>query len=320
MSLCIGCMIKNGIKEIVGEPNQVNFKFPADGRYLLSLDQSTSCTGIYFTDTKVSFHLMLELRREGTPKEEFFRQLKYFLIRLTDGLDVVLFLTEDVPNTDDRYTKKVLRDLKKMIDKWGSDIPSLHKAEHSSVLPQVWKSAIVNSDNGKRRFSSKRAMAEDLCEKVPALKQYLDKYLGTGFDCFDAAGILHGYLLTRFDEDGMRKIMGTLTNNYVYEAYYIPLSDASRINNLIDSLVQLEDDIVYCKWNTDYGIRDNYRLAVSEHNITVVEITDARLKIRLLYEFDLPFEDAVICAIVRKSKVSTQVKQLLRLAGKKEIM
>lgn len=313
MSFCSGAMIKDDeMVMIKGQINDINLTFKNDRKYWLSLDQSTTCTGVYFTDEVQSFHLLLDLTRTSTPKEEFFRQLKFFLIRLVSGKNIEIFLMEDVPNTDDRHTKYVLRELKRLIESWRTQIPELDRAIHESVLPQTWKKEIINKSKGTGRGSSKRKMAEDLCDRLPELKKYLEVYNGEGYDCFDACGIAYGYIMSRHTSEGQRKIMGPLNRGFVYEAFYVGESKIEGLKNIINLFTSAGIEVVTRVWNDDYGVRDNYRMASGSDTVTITYITDDKLRTRLLWEFDLSVNESYFCVIVRKVHIATDFRVMLQ--------
>lgn len=71
-------------------------------------------------------------------------------------------------------------------------------------------------------------------------------------------------------------------------------------------------------WNESYSVRDNYRMAAGCNDITVTDITNPKLKVRLLWEFDIPMDVDVLCIIIRRVHVSPALRsEIIRASNKR---
>lgn len=105
-----------------------------DARFELSIDQSTTCTGICISNTDSTFYALIDFQRLNTDKELYKSQLRKLISELVKGLRINLTVLEKPLNIKHSKATPVLRDLHKNIKGWKFDIPELYDAKMDSIL------------------------------------------------------------------------------------------------------------------------------------------------------------------------------------------
>lgn len=303
-----------------GELTSIMLDLPSDRKYHLSIDQSSSCTGIYITDEAFSFHFICDIKRGSESKDMFYRYLQAFLRRLLKDCKVTMVVYEDLPPMKYRGSGNVLRELRGHLNAWFSNDPQfseLQEDDRKTILPQQWKSKIIDKSKGTGRFNDKREIASDIVDRFPELKFYFDRCLVKDYDGFDACGIYHGYKLLHYTgvqsqgrEGGQRELIAGSKSYYgSVIVFYRTLSpeEYSDKRTLIGPFIAefRNRQFKTLAWNSENSALDNYRIAASLSPYSVTVIEDLHTNLALRWQFDLGFNDKKIFSyIIRKKELS----------------
>lgn len=306
---------------------EFKLKLSKNREYLVGIDQSTSCTGIFITDSSGKQWILIDFKRDDNDKDMYFRDLKGFLASLFQGARVSMIIHEEpVPAVIAPTANAVLTELRGKLRDWIAAIPELNLAELHSVYPQTWKNRIVNKKSLKGRdltvkqiHNSKDKMSAEICRILPFLSEYRERHYASDYDSFDAAGILLGYLKYSRTPNGRRKICGTIEKRHSTIVFY-QYVDRSMVDNIaaIEDLLgglqySLEPTILL--YNTEYSREQNIKMASSNWD-NVVTYFPEKQTMPLLWEFGLEYDanKIMMAFIFRKGHLRTsELNQLKSL-------
>ena len=287
--------------------------------YYISIDQSTTCTGIYIYQKETKLQIVFDFLRTNSAIEEYTRELTILMKFLLKDLKIKLFVMEKPVPSKYRSAGDVLRRLEGFIDSWKIIIPELENVKIEKIFPQSWKSKMIDKSKGKNRFSNKRAIADDICDRFPLLRSYFSRGFSTDYDAFDAVGILHGFISNTFDEFGNRKVSGTMEHRNKPVAFFKYLSmEELRDSNIVYKGLGFKMEKTPPKvltYNTNYSFYENIRLCSSNTGFAVVMINNAQVYTSLCWEFDIDMKQNhhFVMFVFRKSAFT---KNQLEIASK----
>lgn len=292
--------------------NRFNIKLPENLVYEISIDQSTSCTGIYIQDVNDQINILLELEFANPDKKSYFRELFLLLRRLVMDVKVRLVVCEKpIPNKKQEYTHNVLVALFGRLESFLETEPSLQDSDLDSIYPQVWKSKVVDKSKGKGRINSKVCIAEDICDKKPLLRNYLIVSPAQDLDGFDACGILMGYKKCAFNANGNPQIYSEIERRHYTSVFYryLDTSSLKSAEELRELLLGIFGETVsyyqpkYLSFNPDYNMLKNIKMASTKYKMTVTQIPEKYLEsLRWEFHFDLDSKKSMFAYIVKESE------------------
>lgn len=262
--------------------------FNDSDRFEIGIDQSTTCTGICITDSANTCYSLVDFRRLDTDKELYKAQLKKLVSEIVKDLRISLIVIEQPLNK--RYSKAtpVLRDLFKYIKGWKYEIDELYDAKLDYILPQQWKAKVLDKTKGTGRSAVKSEIAQDVCDKVPVLNRYRKVCPATDYDSFDATGILIGYKLQKYTNDGKAINFGSAVYNYKMHVFvkYLPKELLNNKQAIIDYLPINKDieDFPILEYCNDHSFYDNIKMCCANHDCSALIIRSVPLTVNLLWE------------------------------------
>ena len=296
MAYLQGILATNKAHKILCAPayevcSTLNNALPKKSTYLIGLDQSTTCTGIYLTNKSKNLHILLDYARDGKDKHEYRRELRILLSTLLKGLTVELIVIEKPVPSKYRFAGDVLRELKGYVEGLKDIIPELYNAKLDSIMPQSWKSKIVDKSKGKHRFNVKYEVATDICDRIPCIRPYLGACRSADYDSFDAVGILHGYLAKCFNEKGERVAFGRVERTHKPIAFfkYLTPAELRDYDSLYKGLKfkQQENNPKVFSYNEDLSFYENIRMCSSNYPFSLIVLKDVKLYVMLAWYFNI---------------------------------
>lgn len=287
----------------------LNFCFPKDRQYSMGIDQSTTCTGIYIEDVTEDFSAILEIPRDKVmSKTQYFSELTKFLNYMFKDRELTTVVYErPIPNMKQSVAYKTLTELAGKLEQWLYDNPAMTKVKTMSLYPQSWKSKVMDKSKGSGRTSNKMAIAEDICDAKPHLKEFFRLTQAKDLDAYDACGILMGYKKLCF-VDGWPCIFGYLEKRHVTEVFYRYVSESEFQENMKETMYGVFNGAAFIfkpkfkVYNDDYDLNRNYRMASSNDNFVVTYLPKSAVQ-RLQWKFDFNAEpgNMMLAYIVRKN-------------------
>lgn len=248
----------------------------------LGIDPASRYTGLAVMSTDRSFIILLDVKRDTVAsKEEYYRDLHTLIRKLVAGVTVERTVLEKPFTAGYSRASEVLIALRGKIEDWVHDIPELANSDFQKISPNSWKSRVINKSKGKGRFNAKGAIAEDLCDAFPVLREYYKVYHGGDLDSFDALGILIGYQLYAYTEDGSKQICGMKEKSHKSFVGYVWV-DESEINGSFCQTVL--GDMARCvkvealSYNDNYSFAENVMMATSNYDVVMSLIPHEQLQ------------------------------------------
>jgi len=310
------------------EPNAVSiertfltqFELELDNQYewYVSIDQSTSCTGITLFPADGPYFILLDVWRDKTMDSyNYYIELKALLKRLFKGIRVTTLTYErPIPKAAFRSAQNVLFELKGRLEEWIRDIPELNNTYTESLLPQTWKSYVIKNTHSNKKTLSKSMIALDIVSIYPGLRKYWEEYPFTDFDSFDSLGILLGYLRSAFTEEGYPQIHGTLEKRHntivIYQDFTENEDFLQKIFDRLGAMTTMtciaKSSFALC--NTRYNWSKNVRIATS-NNLGVITLVPDKEVENLHWKFDFPEGSHLVALLMRASDVSRSDMNIL---------
>jgi len=306
-----------------GFTEDLNITLPED-TYFWGIDQSSSSTGFYLTNSKFAFHIIGEISPTEGTRHEFYSQLRNFFAVLLGKAKLRFFISEKVPQVQGKgyYSSTILKELKGVIGQWFETIPAIRDmpAEgFDDIVKSAWASQIIDKSKGKGRFHKKAAVVEDICDRFPELKIYKLRNRSKDFDAFEACGILHGYLLKNFQgvkggttsatsAAGGQLIAGDKSYKGNLYVFFTTVPENKQIKlDEIEGFLNISIMKHGCKHlniNTNYSLFSNYLMAASKFPITVTIVEDLQMKLTLQWQLGLEMNnDHIVAFIVRQGAI-----------------
>ena len=314
MSLVTGifCFLDNGKYAIMEDnfmvfSNSVNQQlrkmFDDNERYYLSLDQSTTCTGISIRNTEETVLCQMDFMRLQTPKEVYFTQLEKLVSHLVKDLRLSLIVIENPIPVKNSKATPVLFKLAKDIKGWKDSIPEFYGVPFDTIYPQQWKEKVLDKKKGKYRYGVKAEIAKDVSDIFPLLNNYRVRCLACDFDSFDATGIMSGYLRQHFDEDGNKVNFGSAVYNSKMHIFvkYLPSIEIKNTNLIMEGIPK-KMPIEMLQYNSDKSFYDNLRMACSGYPVSCFSINDQLTYLNMLWESKESFNRNYnfVCVVARQ--------------------
>lgn len=288
-------------------PGDWDFALPNDGKYTVSLDQSTSCCGFYMVCEEHNRHLVLDLLRGPQDPNDFMMSVDAFLCRMVRYLDIELILHEALPKTRKYVSSgRKLSELIGIIKSAISRTPELQRAKKDSIPPQSWMSCVVDKSKGVGRFRDKRAHAEDICDIHPWLKDYFQWKASKDYDAFEAIGIYIGYKRKTTDAQGNQQVAVSSksymrsVNAYASVMTRKEYESGEGILRCFDFL--FKDDsplkVELIKYNERYSFVENITISLSCDFASLVILENPILVLNLCWEFNISYYEGLVITML----------------------
>lgn len=326
MSMLSGTIIYRGKEQRIRPTYQLdiipklNEVLRLEQDWYLSLDPSTTCTGLFMVNKAETIFLALDYERSGSDKYDFKRGLQTIIGGLVKGLNMKKVIMEKPLEYGYKNAAKALFEFRGMLKDMMYDVPELDGVEIADIHPMTWKSALVDKDKGKNRMNNKRCMAEDIVDKYPQFRGHLERCQSTDLDSFDAIGVLYGYFAKRTDDEGNAVNFGEIEPSHIslVVAHYLPAEEMNKDNyyKLFTKFsIRLRKlGVIKTKYNKDYSFYKNIKFASTQDKIVMLPIEDIGVTINLCWELDVDYDPNKrwMLVVMRNSKGSTTEMRTIR--------
>lgn len=298
---------------------QFNLRLGQNKVWKLGIDPASKFTGLALHDTSGRFTILLDCKRDTRlPNEQFYDELYFLIKRLVAG-EKIERITNEKPFVNKKYyrTSEVLLALRGKIEMWVKAIPELSDAEFKQVNPNTWKSRVIDEKKGKNRFNSPGAIADDLCDKFPALIAYRTSNVAGDLDSFDALGTIIGYDAYAYTENGEKKICGCKEKSHRSLVCYKWVDkDSIGVDFVYNSLGLMgrsvkPECLVY---NEEYSFAENIMMATTNQDAITCIIPPTQLQ-QFQWKFDIDISDqnkVLIMFVFRKGHFTAKECRYLK--------
>lgn len=289
--------VKNNTYAIIKNTpiKQFKLKLGTNNVWQVGVDPATKYTGIALFSKDKRFIVLLDcIRDKRLPNTDYYDDLYFLLKRLVSGVKVERIVTEKpfVGGKSVR-TSEVLMALRGKIEMWVHEIPELRDAEFQQVYPNTWMSRVVNKSKGKNRIKQAGAVADDLCDVFPVLREYREELCEGDLDSFDAFGVIIGYEMSAYTADGKRRISGSKEYSHKSFVGYKWVSGDEMGNDFVaDTLGEMSKIIrpEFLEYNSEYSFAENVMMATT-NNDAIMSIIPANQLQQFQWKFGIDVED-----------------------------
>lgn len=178
--------------EQVKSLEDVNVTLDTDKVYLLSLDQSTTCTGITIKSVDNTHLVLMEYKNDKTTSSDrYIYNLELLLTKLLHNIDVIYIIYEKPIKSKSYISTATLFRLEGMIRGLKFKQENLSKTIFDNMNVQAWRSRIIL--DMFRKFDKKLAVMYSLTYIYPWL-EYYGQSINKDMDIYESFGIMSGYL------------------------------------------------------------------------------------------------------------------------------
>lgn len=292
-----------------------------DLEYLIGIDQSTTCTGIFIRDIDRTVEMVIDFHRMGDRVDDYINTLLLLLEWCMRGKRVKLFVYEALP----KGMKKnpVLEMLHKRIDKWRVSSHVFSKLDNTTfgdIPPVMWKKHNYlgdrrRSEMASNEFTEKRTLAEDIVHVRPHFKEFLERSKSIDLDAFDAIGILEGYIKEHYLEGNIkedkRKIGGEMSYYHdilvAVQTYRAGSDLGKQLDEEVGRYFPRWREVPFLHWNTGESFYRNIRQAMNYHDFVITIIADTDEVVPLKFRYGIKVEDnELVYLVIAKSKEVAQ--------------
>lgn len=266
---CFGKQLTTDGK-VVAEDWEVDIKLNPEDTYQLSMDQSSSNTGIFIKNYDNTEAYMIEMARDKKNKqtaEDFIFQLEAFLHRLFEGQTLTHVVYEQPINSHSFRSAQVLFQLEGMIRSLPKRYPEFKIPKLDCIVNSSWRSVVIDDNiTGHTRKECSRI-------SVQQIWQWTRDYgysLGADEDVYEAIGIMMGWFYKAFDALGRPYVRGA-TATRTLGALVLPNVNGEQAIKL------LEDQGIKAKLfiaNPENPIYRNIAAMVEHYDVVCVEFSD----------------------------------------------
>lgn len=165
--------------------------------YLISIDQSTSNSGIFIKSVDNTHAILLEVSKQSGQKSgQYIQQLEHMLCWLNKWQNIVMVLPERAVLNNYYNTTKVLMHLYGMIRDLPECTPEYTFATVRDVPVTAWRAEVILPEY--EHCDKKTASRLSIQHIYPWLTNY-GSSIGKDEDAFEAAGIMFGWMCRGYD-------------------------------------------------------------------------------------------------------------------------
>lgn len=275
--------------------------------YQISLDQSSSNTGIFIKDSANVEAFMIEVRRDKKQNaEDYIFDLEMFLHALGEGNTFSHVLYERPIKTESFRSSQVLFQLEGMVKLLGRRYTEFRTAKIDCIENAAWRSVIVSKE-----LSAKYTRKEASRVAVANLWKWTTAYgmsIGADQDIFEAIGVMMGWFFCSYDVLGNPYVRGDKTT-HVVGGYCLPKYHAKEISEMLN---EAGVECNYFVSNPKYSVCMNLTADIQPYTVKCVEFTEPYSILCLCVECNLKFEGVEVLTVILcdASTVPDKIKEI----------
>lgn len=277
--------------------------------YDLSLDQSSTCTGIFLRAIDNSTLYVLEVKRtKNSSADDYIFDFELFLNELTKDLTLLHLIYERPINTSTFRSSQVAFQLEGAIRQLVRRYPQFKYVLLDSIEPTSWKSCIVNTSRWGKDYTSKQASKESIIELFP-WAGYYGSSINKDNDGYEAIGILFGWYFSAFDPFGRPYVRGQEFTGNV-GCIVMPEMEAE---SLASSLTEAEIDAKWFVYNPKFSTFKNIMKSAEKYKVSVIQVEDLYTALCICIEANLkpPASGKLSVVVATPENMSAAAKRVL---------
>lgn len=275
--------------------------------YQMSLDQSSSNTGLFIKDFTNTEAYMIEIRRaRGQDASDYIYDLEMFLHDIGEGCKFSHIIYERPIDTGSYRSSQVLFQLEGAIRALGKRYKEFRTAKIDNIENSSWRSVVIDKEYEK---SYGRKEASKL--SVNNIWSWTADYGGSIYkdnDIFEAIGIMFGWFYNSYDALGRPYVRGDKSSRNI-GGFCLPCMDAKTVQKM---LAEKGIEAEFLVENPKYSIYQNLVGGVKPHSLRCVEVTTPYTMLCMCVECNIKWLDPKVMTLIicDASTVDSRLKEI----------
>lgn len=292
---------------IYNDCREVNLGLDENKTYQISLDQSTSCTGIFIKDYKNTEAYMIEFSRPNEwQADDYIFALENLLHGICSGKLISHIIYERPISNKNYRSSQVLFQLEGMIRSLVKRYDEFRSARLEFIENQSWRSVVI-----KKEYKDMNDRKEASRHSIVSIYDWSSIYgysIGKDNDIFEAMGVMFGWFINSFDTLGRPYVRGDRFYGTIggFLLPYVSSKDVSEKFN--EAGIQS----IWLVQNPKKSIYENLASAVEKHKVVCVEITEPYAMLALVVECNIKWTepDKMTVVLVATNYVDKRVFEI----------
>lgn len=293
--------------------HNVDIHLSPEEYYQISLDQSTSNTGLFIKNYKNTEAYMVEISRAGQAKGsqnagDYIFDLEMFLHRLFENVKITHMIYEKPISTKNYESNRVLFQLEGMLLNLARRYPEFGTAKIDCIENASWRSVVI--DKQLSSTYSRKELSRISVQNTWTWTRHYDMSLKSDEDIYEAIGVMMGWFYKSFDSLGRPYVRGDTHRSRV-GVYVLPGYHGEEIKKL------LEEQGIKCKFaveNPNYTIYNNLSSMIEDKTVLCVEFTSQYAMLCLCIESNIKWDNYEYMTVLLSDAANVDSK-LKEVAG-----
>jgi len=275
--------------------------------YQVSMDQSTSNTGIFIKNYTNTRTYMIEVTpsSKGEPGIYIYN-LEQFLHQLFEGCTISHVIYERPIKSQSYQSARVLFQLEGMIQALPLRYPEFRTVKLDAIENASWRSVVIQSNLGT---DNRKQQSRISVQRIFDWTQGYGPSLGHDQDIFEAIGVMMGWFYVSFDAFGRPYVRGPRSQRTIGVLVLPGISGEQAIKLLKDQGI----DAMFEVENPRYSIMQNLTTMVERYKVLCVEFTTPYTMLSICIESNLRWEDYdyLTCILTDAACVDPKLKEIM---------
>ena len=264
----------------------VSLRLDAEDSWQVSLDQSTSNSGIFiknYTNTKA---YMMEFDRErGVDADEYIFELELLLHRVCEGAHLTHLVYERPISTQSFRSDQVLFQLEGMLRQLNRRYDEFKTARLDCIENSSWRSVVIMQD--KFPNVGRKKQSECSIEALYPWSKHYGGSIGSDYDIYEAMGVMFGWFFNSYDKLGRPYVRGDKYTGNI-GGFILPFQGAEEVAE------EFKKSGIEAEWyieNPRKAIYENIASGLDQYKVKCVELTDPVAMLALTVECNMKWMD-----------------------------
>lgn len=254
------------------------FHLDTESSWQISMDQSTTCTGLFVKNYDNSQAYMIEVsRQKGSKAEDYVFDLEMFLHQFCEGC-VITHLIYERPISNENYrSSQVLFQLEGMIQTLHRRYEEFKPARLENIENSSWRRVVIQPEFS--HLQRKKASEQSVIKLFGWPGSYGGS-LGGDLDVYEAVGVMFGWFFNSFDTLGRPYVRGDRFYGNI-GGFILPTVSAEEV---CEEFKKAGLDSIWLVQNPRKSIFENLACAVDKGKVVCVELTELSAMLALTVE------------------------------------
>ena len=288
---------------------EVGIRLNPNETYQLSMDQSTSNTGIFIKNYCNTEAYMIEVKgTTGQNPGEYIYNLELFLHSLLEGQTLSHVLYETPIKGVSFQSARVLFQLEGMIQSLPLRYDEFKTAKLDSIANSSWRSVIIDPKRFPETNGGRKAQSRDAVCDLYHWTHVYGPSQGKDQDVYEAIGIMMGWFYASFDAFGRPYVRGSASTTTI-GVLVLPGEEGAEV---VKSLKASGIDAMFEVENPNYSIVQNLTTKIAHYGVLCVEFTKPYTMLSLCIESNIQWKPykCITCILSNVNYMNAKLKEL----------